>query len=233
MVEGRRGAFSASVTPLVNPKDPIPMTTIVKSVVGALLAVLGLVLTVIGAWFATQLGSSGTAQFIARPATTDPVIIRPSVLNRVESDVVVTATPAEGATVWMALANPSDAADVLGDARIVSATGVGVRDWVLLTRTVGSGEPPALGLADLWRQQDSAQGPVTLTVKQAQAPEALVIASEGGTLETVTFTVTDKTWFVEAVVAVLAGLFLVVAGVALAWPSRRSTEEAPTEEVTR
>ena len=55
MVEGRRGAFSASVTPLVNPKDPIPMTTIVKSVVGALLAVLGLVLTVIGAWFATQL----------------------------------------------------------------------------------------------------------------------------------------------------------------------------------
>ncbi|HOT57147.1 MAG TPA: hypothetical protein PL014_08395, partial [Ornithinibacter sp.] len=74
------------------------MTTIVKSVVGALLAVLGLVLTVIGAWFATQLGSSGTAQFTARPATTDPVIIRPSVLNRVESDVVVTATPAEGAT---------------------------------------------------------------------------------------------------------------------------------------
>jgi len=49
----------------------------------------------------------------------------------------------------------------------------------------------------------------------------------------VTFTVTDKSWFVEAVVAVLAGLFLVVAGVALAWPSRRSIDEAPTEEVTR
>lgn len=49
-----------------------------------------------------------------------------------------------------------------------------------------------------------------------------------------TFTVTDKSWFVEAVVvAVLAGLFLVVAGVALAWPSRRSIDEAPTEEVTR
>jgi len=233
MVEGTPWRVLRDGAPLVNPKDRIPMTTIVKSVVGALLAVLGLVLTVIGAWFATQLGSSGTAQFTARPATTDPVIIRPSVLNRVESDVVVTATPAEGATAWMALANPSDAADVLGDARVVSATGVGVRDWVLLTRTVGSGEPPALGLADLWRQQESAQGPVTLTVTQAQAPEALVIASEGGTLETVTFTVTDKTWFVEAVVAVLAGLFLIVAGVALAWPSRRSIDEAPTEEVTR
>ena len=46
---------------------------------------------------------------------------------------------------------------------------------------------------------------MTLTVKQEQAPEALVIATEGGPLETVTFTVTDKTWFVEAVVAVLAG----------------------------
>ena len=38
---------------------------------------------------------------------------------------------------------------------------------------------------------------------------------------------------IEAVVAVLAGLFLIVAGVALAWPSRRSIDEAPTEEVTR
>ncbi len=215
------------------------MTTIVKRVVGALLAVLGLGLIVIGAWFATQLGSSGTAQFTARPATSDPVLIRPGVLNRVDSDVVVTATPAPGATVWMALANPSDASAVLGDARHVAATGVGVRDWVLLTRTVGTGEAPELGAADLWRQQDSAEGPVTLTVEQDEAPETLVIATQGGELETVTFTVVDKTWFVEAVVAVLAGLFLLLAGLALLWPRSGRAEEPvadaqPTlEEVTR
>ena len=219
------------------------MTTIVKSVVGAVLAVLGLALTVTGAWFATQLGSSGTAQFTARPATSDPVLIRPGVLNRVDADVVVTATPAPGATVWMALANPSDAAAVLGDARHVAATGVGVRDWVLLTRTSGTGEAPELGEADLWRQQDSAEGPVSLTVQQAEAPETLVIATQGGELETLTFTVVDKTWFVEAVVAVLAGLFLLLAGGALLWPRRgeagatdaeATPADAPmTEEATR
>ena len=211
------------------------MTTIVKSVVGAVLALLGLALTVTGAWFATQLGSSGTAQFTASPATSDPVLIRPSVLNRVDADVVVTATPAPGASVWMALANPSDAAAVLGDARHVAATGVGVRDWVLLTRTSGTGEAPALGAADLWRQQDSAEGPVTLTVQQDEAPETLVIATQGGELETLTFTVVDKTWFVEAVVAVLAGLFLLLAGGALLWPRRGEHDAvAPmTEEVAR
>jgi hypothetical protein len=201
------------------------MTTIVKRVVGALLAVLGLGLIVTGAWFATQLGSSGTAQFTARPATSDPVLIRPDVLNRVDADVVVTATPEPGATVWMALANPSDAAAVLGDARHVAATGVGVRDWVLLTRTVGTGEATELGAADLWRQQDSAEGPVTLTVQQDEAPETLVIATQGGDLETLTFTVVDKTWFVEAVVAVLAGLFLLLAGLALLWPRRAAADD--------
>ncbi|HSF98996.1 MAG TPA: hypothetical protein VLA55_09910 [Ornithinibacter sp.] len=219
------------------------MTTIVKSVVGALLALLGLVLTVTGAWFATQLGSSGTAEFTARPATSDPVLIRPVVLNRVDADVVVTATPAPGATVWMALANPSDAAAVMGDSRHVEATGVEVRDWVLQTRTIGAGEAPALGAADLWRQQDSAEGPVTLTVQQDEAPETLVIATEGGELETLTLTVVDKTWFVEAVVAVLAGLFLLLAGGALLWPRRGEADvsaedgapnvEPVTEEVTR
>ena len=53
----------------------------------------------------------------------------------------------------------------------------------------------------------------------------------------------DKTWFVEAVVAVLAGLFLLLAGGALLWPRRGEAEatdaeaadaDAPmTEEVTR
>ena len=104
------------------------MFTLVKRLLGALLALAGLALTVVGAWFAVQLGSSGTAEFSARPGTTDPVLVRPAVLNRVDADVVVRATPADGATVWMALANPSDAAAVVGDARHVEVTGVDVRE---------------------------------------------------------------------------------------------------------
>lgn len=203
--------------------------TVVKRLVGALLALAGLALTVVGVWFAMQLGTSGTARFTVRPATTDPVLIRPDVLNRVDADVVVTATPGAGGTVWMALANPSDATAVLGSARHVDITGVSVRDWELETAVRGSGAATELGAADLWRQQDEGTGPVSLTVQQDEAPETLVVATEGAPLRSLTFTVVHKTWFVEAVVAALVGLFLLVVGVVLLWPRRhpRPAEAAP------
>ena len=191
------------------------MATIVKRVVGALLALLGLALTVVGTWFATQLGSSGTAEFTVRPNTADPVVIGPDVLNRVDADVVVTATPTESGSVWMALANPSDATAVLGSSKHLAVTGVSVADWALLTSSTGSGAAPELGAADLWRQQDDAKGPVSLTVQQSGAPETLVVAAQTGQLRELTLRVTDKSWFVEAVVAALVGLFLLVAGVVL------------------
>jgi hypothetical protein len=202
------------------------MVTFVTRLAGALLALAGLALTVVGVWFAVQLGSSGAAEFTARPGTSDPLLIRPDVLNRVDADVVVTATPAEGGSVWMALANPSDATAVLGAARHVDVTGVSVRDWLLLTRARGTGAPAELGAADLWRQQDTADGPVTLTVQQEQAPETLVVATDGAPLESVTFTVTEKAWFVEAVIAALVGLFLFFAGLILLLSRRRHRAQA-------
>ena len=142
-------------------------------------------------------------------------------LNRVDADVVVTATPTPGGSVWMALANPSDATAVVGDTKHVAVTGVSVSDWSLVTTTTGTGAAPELGAADLWRQQDDAKGPVTLTVKQSGAPETLVVKTDGGQLSSLTMKVTDKSWFVEAVVAALIGLFLLVAGVVLLTSRRR------------
>jgi hypothetical protein len=191
------------------------MATIVKRVVGALLALVGLALTVVGVWFAAQLGTSGTAELQVHPATADPVLIGPDVLNRVDADVVVTATPTAGGSMWMALANPSDAVAAVGDSKHLAVTGVRVSDWSLDTSTTGTGAAPELGAADLWRQQDEAKGPVTLTVKQSGAPETLVVKAQDGQLSTLTLQVTDKSWFVEAVVAALIGLFLLVAGVVL------------------
>ncbi|QIM20320.1 hypothetical protein G7075_02800 [Phycicoccus sp. HDW14] len=196
------------------------MLTTVTRVAGALLALAGLALTVVGVWFATSLGGSGTAEFTTRPATGQPVVIPPDVLNRVDADVVVTARPTSGASVWMALANPSDARAVLGDARHQEVSGVSVRDWTLTTTSRGTGQSPTLGTADLWRQQDDAEGPVTLTVEQADAPESLVVAADGGDIASLTLRVVDKTWFVESVVAALVGLFLLVAGVVVLWPRR-------------
>lgn len=197
------------------------MLTIVKRLVGALLALAGLALTVLGVWFATQLGSAGTAEFSARPDGSEPVVIRPDVINRVDADVVVTATPAAGSRAWIALANPSDADAVLGAARHTEVTGVDVRDWALTTSARGAGAASdALGTADLWRQQDEGEVPVTLTVEQAEAPETVVVTTDGAPLRSVTLSVTNKTWFVESVVAALLGLFLLGVGVLLLWPRR-------------
>jgi hypothetical protein len=128
----------------------------------------------------------------------------------------------------MAKANPSDATAVLGDARHVEITGVDVREWALLSAERGSAEPPPLGAADLWRAQDDAEGPVSLTITQDQAPESVVVAVAGGSIQSLTLEVAEKRWFVEAVVAALVGLFLVVAGIVALWPRRRHGPEPHT-----
>ncbi|GGL41721.1 hypothetical protein H9L10_08600 [Phycicoccus endophyticus] len=198
------------------------MLRIVIRVLGAVVAVVGIALVVLGGWFAARLGGTGTAEFTTRPAAGVPVTVSPDVLNRVDVDVTVTATPSDGGTVWVALANPSDAEAVLGDARHVDVTGVDVRDGALTTRVLGSGTSPALRAADLWRVQDDGTEPVALTVEQADAPETLVVTATTGSVESLTLTFVDKRWFVEAVVAVLVGLFLLAAGVIALWPRRRT-----------
>jgi hypothetical protein len=204
------------------------MIRVVSRLVGVLLALAGVALAALGVWFAVQLGGTGTATFTTSPGTARPVVLPPSVLNRVDADVTVTATPGAGGRVWMALANPSDATAVVGDAEHLVATGVDVRDWLLLTTTEGSGQAGRLADAELWRDQDDAQEPVTMTVEQADAPESVVIVAEEGTVSTVTMTISDKTWFVESVVVALVGVFVLVVGLVLAWPRRhRRTRAAP------
>ena len=70
---------------------------------------------------------------------------------------------------------------------------------------------------------------MTLTVQQDEAPETLVATTDGAPLQSVTLTITNKTWFVEAVVAALVGLFVLVVGVLLLWPRRapREGDEPP------
>ncbi|MGL5865361.1 MAG: hypothetical protein ACRCYX_05720, partial [Dermatophilaceae bacterium] len=78
------------------------MLTIAIRLGGVLLALAGVVVTAAGGWFAIQLGTGGTAEFTMRPSSTAPVLIGPDLLNRVDADIVVTATPAAGGTAWMA-----------------------------------------------------------------------------------------------------------------------------------
>ena len=190
------------------------MATIATRVGGALLALLGLVLGVVGFWFATALGSSGTATFTASPDTDGPVVIDQHVLNRTDGPVVVRARAQTGEA-FVGVASPTDAAAVVDRAAVTRVTGVSVTDRAITTERTGTGPASRLAAADLWREQHAGTGPQTVTIEQRNAPEVVVAMATQGRLAEVTLTWTDRSWFVKAVVASLVGLFLVLAGVLL------------------
>jgi hypothetical protein len=197
------------------------MLLIVRRVVGLLLTLSGVALTVVGTWFATQLGSDGAVRFSTVPsAGSRLVVLEPDLLNRVASPVTVTATARGAESVWIGRAAPSDAAAAVGKAKALTATGVTIRPWALLTATEGTAPAKALGQADLWREQTSAPEKVTLTVSQENAPETVVVQSPDADITVLEVSLARKTWFVEAVIGILVGVFLVVAGVLLLWPRR-------------
>lgn len=196
------------------------MPTLAKRVVGGLLALIGLVLTVFGLWYAVHLGGSGTATFSAPASGTNPVLVPQTVLNRVDGVVKVTAVPRQGSTVWLAAAAPSDAKAVLTKTAHMSVTGVSTQPWKLETTTSGTGATPALAATDVWRNTTTGEGPVSMTIEQADAPETVIAQATKGQIERVDLTWERKSWFVQSVIAALVGLFLLLSGLSLLWASR-------------
>lgn len=205
-----------------------------KRAIAALLALLGLVLTAGGAWLAAQLGPQGTASFTAVPTGAGAVLVTPGVINRLDADFVITAVPAGSAgTVWMASGSPSDAEQILAESAVTRIVGMSVRDnWVLRQTSAGSGAAPALADADIWREVQSGAGPQTLTVTQANAPEAVVIRADGTTLKQLRITVERRAWFVQSLVLAVVGAAVLVGGVLL-WRSRLGTGRAGLGKGTR
>lgn len=196
------------------------MPTLAKRVVGGLLAFLGLVLTVLGLWYAVHLGGSGTATFSATTTGSSPVLVPQTVLNRIDGDVKVTATTTKGGAVWLAAAAPSDAKAVLGKTSHLSVTGVSTQPWQLEAATTGTGETPALASTDVWRNTETGEGAVTMTIEQANAPESVIAQATKGQLERIDLTWERKSWFVQSVIGALVGLFLLLSGLSLLWSSR-------------
>jgi hypothetical protein len=177
----------------------------------------GLVLAVVGLWFLGHLGLSGTGSFSAAPSSSRIVVLDPSVLNRVDTPVRVTAKAKGGGDVWIGRAAPSDARSLVGPAAATSVTGVSVGSWQLETASRGTGAAPALAGADLWRQQVTGKGTATLAVSQGNAPETVVVATPSGKpadLSELTLTWERQAWSAEAVTALVLGLLLAAGGVA-------------------
>jgi protein-S-isoprenylcysteine O-methyltransferase Ste14 len=199
------------------------VSIVAKRALFAALTVIGLVVLVVGAWFTVHLGSSGSATFRAAPASGAVVVVEPSVLNRVDRPVSVTAVAKAGTKIWMGRSSPVDAQAIIGGADRISVTGTQVRDWRLVQSRAGAGTAPPLAPADIWRQTASGQGRVHMNLDQTGAPESVVIAGPDGKpveLTSLTVTVERHTWFFQALLATLVGLLAALAGAAGLWQHR-------------
>ncbi|GAA3611631.1 hypothetical protein GCM10022199_14360 [Marihabitans asiaticum] len=184
------------------------MPHLITRVLTALLAVAGLLCAAVGLWFMTQLGSDGRATFRAQPGE-QVVVLGPNVINRVESPVDLQATTADGSPVWLGAARPSDAESVIEGAPAMRATGVSVPGWTLETATASGEGQTSPQSYDLWQDTRTGTGSVAMTLNQAAAPQTVVIAAaEGQTVDEVTLSVADQSWFTTAVVLTLGGLLL-------------------------
>ena len=208
------------------------MSIVAKRALLAALTVIGLALLLVGAWFTVHLGSSGSAVLRSTPATGAIVVIEPSVLNRVDRPVSITAVAAPGTKIWMGLTTPTDAQAIIGGADRTSVTGAHLREWSLVQSRAGAGTAPELATADIWRHTASGDGRVRLNLDQSGAPESLVIAAPDGKpvdLTTLKVTVERRTWFFQALLVTLVGLLATVAGAAGLWQSLRRRTTRPDD----
>lgn len=189
------------------------MSTLLQRVAGVVLALVGLVGLVVGGWFLANLGTSGTATFTADPGQR-VVVLDPDVLNRVDHPVEVTASGT--GELWSGTARPSDAEAVLGDGLRAEVSGVEVAEWALTSTEVGSGDPVDPADLDVWQESGAGSGEISRTIEQSQAPQTLVVAAaDGAEIDTVTMTVEDGGWGTTALVVLVVGVVLLLAGLAL------------------
>ncbi len=187
-----------------------------RRLVVALLVILGLALTIVGAWFAILLGPKGTATFTTTAG--QPLVIGPNPLNRVAVPVTVTARAASG-PVFLGAATPKDTTDAVGQAKhdIVVASAFPGR--TLQVEQLGTG-----GLEDpsgfhVWRST----GTDTITLSQDQAPQSvLVYPTKGGPVD-VSVSFSRTAWFLEALAALVVGLIVLAFAGGWLWQHRRAT----------
>lgn len=215
------------------------MSALILRITGAIVALIGLVGVVIGGWFLSALGTSGTATFTGQPDQ-HVVVLTPDVLNRLDSPIEVTAS-GEG-SVWAGTARPSDVEALLGDGPRTEVTGVDVSEWALTSTDVGEGEPTDVRGLDIWQATTSEDGSVTTTIEQEDAPQTLVIsAPEGEQIEQLEYEVTDDRWSTIAIAVLVVGIVVLLLGIALVLTprllrvrrERRDHSADPTHEEAR
>lgn len=189
-----------------------------RRLVVALLAVLGLALTVLGAWFAIMLGPKGTATFSA--TGNQATLIGPNTLNRVAVPVTVTAHAASG-PVFLGAATPKDATDAVGQAKHEVVVSAAFPARTLQLEQLGTGTLEDPSSYHVWRTT----GTDTVTLTQDQAPQAvLVYPTKGGPVD-VSVSYSRTAWFLEALAALVVGLVVLAFAAGWLWQHRHPDED--------
>ncbi len=184
---------------------------IARRLLSVLLVLAGIAAAVVGGWFTSRVGTDGTATFTLRPASSAPVILEPTLLNHLSLEAVVMVTPAAGHRVWVGSGGLGDTRAAVGDAELVHAEGVDVRQGRILTSTTGQGRTTTATTADLWRRVErSDRTPIRWTITQSQSPDALLVVSDAPAEISVGWT--RRSWFFQALVLTLLGVVAVGAG---------------------
>jgi hypothetical protein len=201
-----------------------------RRLVVAALVVLGLALTVVGAWFAILLGPKATATFTA--TADQPLVIGPDPLNRVNVPVTVTAHAASG-PVFLGAATPKDTTDAVGPTKHAVVVSAAFPARTLQVEQLGTGRLEDPSAYHVWRST----GTDSITLSQDQAPQAvLVYPTKGGPVD-VAVSFSRAAWLLESLGALVVGLIVLAFAGGWLWSHRRASRAttlpttAPRQEV--
>jgi len=194
-----------------------------RRVLGAVVAALGIVLAVVGAWIVVKLGPSGEAHFSVTSKAPGAVVVRSDMLNSVDVPVRITATRSDGGAVWLAVAPSTDANAVLATSTVSTVSGAHYPSGMLDLRASGAGTLTDISTSDVWRLSAKGVRSAELVVDQGRGPETAVATSGDATaLKDVTTTLTwaNRMWFFEALAAAMIGAIIAAFALNDLWQGR-------------
>lgn len=207
---------------------------VVRRVVGALVvfvAVLAAATATAALVLCLRLGTGGEAHFVGTTRDPGVVVLPPSVVQTLDAPVEVSARRDDGGPVWMGVGRSGDVNALLRGARRTEAYGLRYPAQQITWAETRVGVPRAAATADIWRASARSSGPVRLVVEQGHGAESVVVAS-GDTASpskvTTTLTWHRRTWFLEALVAAMVGLFVCAVALLFLWQRRSWLWVAPS-----
>jgi hypothetical protein len=217
---------------------------------GAVVAAIGIVMVLVGAWVTVRLGPSGDASFSAVSKSPGAIVIPASVLNAVDVPVRITATRPGGAPLRVLVGPSNDARAILTTSGVSTVTGVHYAAGSLELRPSGAGVPPDLGTSDVWRLLATGAGTAKVVVDQGsdsgtrsdndpgRSPETAIVTSGDTTAlhdVKVTLSWANQAWFFKALALATAGAVIAAFALYDLWQGRAvalETDVAQTPAAT-